>query len=78
VIGSRGDGIKDEMSKGVCGINLVMEHGVSHAPKKRKRVGVVQDSLVLQKGLQLGNHGQKMCLNSGLKFLSTSGLSNSP
>jgi hypothetical protein len=39
-------GEKDEMKKGVCGINLIMEHGVSHAPKKRKRVSVVQDSLV--------------------------------
>ncbi len=51
----RGWDEKDEVKKCVCGINLIMEHGVSHAPKKRKRVSVVQDSLVFQKGLQLGN-----------------------
>jgi hypothetical protein len=53
----RGDEMrKMEWRKNVCGINLIMECGVCHAPKERKRVGVVQDSLVFQKGLQLGNH----------------------
>jgi hypothetical protein len=71
----RGWDEKDEMKKGVCGINLIMEHRMSHAPKERKRISVIQDSLIFQKGLQLGNYWQKMCLNSGLKFLSMSGLS---
>ncbi len=48
---------------------------MGHAPKERKRVGVIQDTLVFQQSLQLGNHRQKMCLNLGLKFLSTSRLS---
>jgi hypothetical protein len=43
------------MKKNVGGSDLIMERGVSHAPKQRKRVCVVQDSLVFQKGLQLGN-----------------------
>ncbi len=72
----RGDEMKRmEGRKDMCGINLVIEHRVGHAPKEHKRVGVIQDSLVFQKGLQLGDHRQKMCLNSGLKFLSTSRLS---
>jgi hypothetical protein len=37
---------KMEWRKDVCGINLIMEYGVCHAPKERKRIGVVQDSLV--------------------------------
>jgi hypothetical protein len=48
---------------------------VGHAPEERKRVGVIQDTLVFQQSLQLGDHRQKMCLNSGMKFLSTSRLS---
>jgi hypothetical protein len=59
----------------MCGINLVIEHRVGHAPEKRKSVGVIQNALVFQKSLQLGDQRQKMCLNSGLKFLSTSRLS---
>jgi hypothetical protein len=47
---------KMEWRKDVCGINLIMKYGVCHAQKERKRVGVVQDSLVFQKSLQLGNH----------------------
>ncbi len=48
---------------------------MGHAPKERKSVGVIQDTLVFQQSLQLGNDRQKMCLNPGLKFLSTSRLS---
>jgi hypothetical protein len=72
----RGDGMRRmEWRKDMCGINLVIEHRVGHAPEDCKRVGVIQYTLVFQKSLQLGNHRQKMCLNSGLKFLSTSRLS---
>jgi hypothetical protein len=35
----------------VCGINLIMKCRMCHAPKKRKRVGVVQDSLVFPERL---------------------------
>jgi hypothetical protein len=56
-------------------IYIVIEHRVGHAQEERKRVGVIQDTLVFQKSLQLRNHRQKVCLNSGLKFLSTSRLS---
>ncbi len=59
----------------MCGITLIIEHRVGHAPKERKRVGVVQDTLVFQQSLQLGDHQQKMCLDPGLEFLSTSRLS---
>ncbi len=52
----RGWDEEDGVKKNVCGNDLVMERGVSHAPKEHKRVGVVQDSLVFQKSLQLGNH----------------------
>jgi hypothetical protein len=48
---------------------------VGHAPKERKRVGVIQDTLVFQQGLLLGDHRQKMRLNPGLELLSTSRLS---
>jgi hypothetical protein len=63
------------MNEGQCGIKLIIEHRVGHVLEERQRVGVIQDALVFQKSLQLGNHRQKMCLNSGLKFLSTSRLS---
>jgi hypothetical protein len=53
----RGDGVKKmKWRKDMCGINLIIEHRVCHAPKERKRIGVVQDTLVFQKSLQLGNH----------------------
>ncbi len=39
-----------------CGINLVIEHRVGHALEERQRIGVIQDTLVFQKSLQLGNH----------------------
>jgi hypothetical protein len=32
-----------------CGINLIMERGVLHASKERKRISEIQDSLVFQK-----------------------------
>jgi hypothetical protein len=35
------------MKKNVCGISLIMERGVSHAPKESKRIGVVQGSGLL-------------------------------
>ncbi len=31
----------NEMKKDMCGFNLIIEHRVGHAPKERKRVGVV-------------------------------------
>jgi hypothetical protein len=71
----RGWDERDDMKKDMCGFNLIIEHRVGHSPKERKSVGVVQDTLVFQKSWQLGNHWQKMFLNSGLKFLLTSRLS---
>jgi hypothetical protein len=58
----------------VCEITLIIEHRMGHATKECKRVGVVQDALVFQQSLQLGDHRQKMCLDPGLEFLSTSRL----
>jgi hypothetical protein len=31
--------LKDGMKKNVWGISLIMERGVSHVPKERKRIG---------------------------------------
>jgi hypothetical protein len=42
--------------KNACGINLIMKCGVRHAPKERERISEIQDSLIFQKRLQLGNH----------------------
>ncbi len=63
------------MNEGQCGIKLIIEHRVGHGLEERQRIGVIQNALLFQKSLQLGNHRQKMCLNSGLKSLSTSRLS---
>ncbi len=52
----RGWDEKDGMKKDMFEINLIIEHRVGHAPKERKRVSVIQDTLVFQKSLQLGNH----------------------
>jgi hypothetical protein len=59
----------------VCGVNSIMKRGVLHASKEHKSVSQVQDSLVFQKRLQLRNHRQQVCLDSGQKFFSTSWLS---
>ena len=65
-----------EMSmENVCGVNSIMKRGVLHASKERKRVSKVQDSLVFQKRLQLRDHRQQVCPDSGQKFFSTSWLS---
>ncbi len=62
----RGVGCMSEISmKNVCGINSIMKCGVLHASKERKRVSKIQDSLVFQKRLQLRDHRQKVCPDSG-------------
>jgi hypothetical protein len=72
----RGMGCMREVSmKNVCGINSIMKHGVLHASKERKCVSKIQDSLVFQKRLQLRDHRQQVCPDSGQKFFSTSWLS---
>jgi hypothetical protein len=69
-IEGRGVGCKSEVCmKSVCGINSIMKRGVLHASKERKRVSKVQDSLVFQKRLQLRDHRQQVCPDSGQKFL---------
>jgi hypothetical protein len=75
-IEGRGVGCMSELSmKNACGINSIVERGVLHASKERKRISKVQDSLVFQKRLQLRDYRQQVCPNSGQKFFSTSWLS---
>ncbi len=45
----------DEKRDG-SGITLIIEHGVGHVPKERKRISVIQDTLVFQQRLYLGDH----------------------
>ncbi len=50
----RGDGMREngiKINRDECGITLIIEHRVGHAPKERKRVGVIQDTLVFQQSL---------------------------
>ncbi len=57
------------MEKNACGINLIMECGVCHAPKKRKRVGVAQDSLVFLKRLAAWKSLTEDVLEFGVEVL---------
>jgi hypothetical protein len=48
-IGGRGRKCVSEASmENACGINSIMKRGMLHAPKERKRISKVQDSLVFQ------------------------------
>jgi hypothetical protein len=51
---------RDSMEN-ACGINSIMKRGMLHAPKERKRISKVQDSLVFQKRLQLRDYRQQVC-----------------
>jgi hypothetical protein len=54
------------MKKYGSGITLVIEHRVGHVPKERKRISVIQDTLVLQQSLYLGDHLTEDVLESGV------------
>ncbi len=59
-IGRRGRKCMSEISmENACGINSIVKRGMLHAPKERKRISKVQDSLVFQKRLQLRGHDSR-------------------
>jgi hypothetical protein len=43
----------NEMKERHCGINLVIEHRVGHAPEERQRIGVILDALVFKPAFYL-------------------------